>query len=90
MMKLEINIGLTPTQLAEAFCDLNDEQQAQFFIEAARIARETWEQPATFLQWREVGRHLAACSCSTDDARELVRDIADGMSEPPRTTARAA
>jgi len=82
-MKLEIQLDLTPVQLAQAFCDLSDEEQAQFFIEAARIARETWQGPATFLQWREVGKHLAACACSTDDARELVRDIAEGMDAAP-------
>lgn len=78
-MKLTVDLQLTPAQLAEAFCEMDDEQQAQVFIEAARIARETWEQPATFLQWREVGKHLATCACSTDDARDLVRDIAGGM-----------
>jgi hypothetical protein len=78
-MLVRLDLHLSPLQLAEAFCDLSDEQQAQFFIEAAHIARETWEQPATFLQWREVGKHLGSCDCSTDDARELVRDIAEGM-----------
>lgn len=82
-MKIEVQLDLTPAQLAQAFCDLDDEQQAQFFIDAARIARETWEAPATFLQWREVGKHLATCACSTDDARELVRDIAEGMDAAP-------
>jgi hypothetical protein len=76
-MDLVVNLKLTPSQLAEAFCEMNDEQQAQLFIEAARIAA-SWG-PATIPQWLAVGRHLGSCECATDDARELVSDIADGI-----------
>lgn len=78
-MKVTLDLKLSIVQLAQAFCDLDDEEQAQFFIEAARIASTTWERPATFMQWRSVGKHLATCACSTDDAREMVRDIAEGL-----------
>jgi hypothetical protein len=74
-VKLGVDIKLTPAQLAEAFCELDDEAQAQFFIECARIG-ETWETRATCFQWHAVGRHLRDCECSTYEAREMVRDIA--------------
>lgn len=66
-----------PTRvLAEAFARLSDDDQAQFFIEVASIAAE-WA-PGGIHQWYAVGRHLATCSCSTPEARDLVRDIAAG------------
>lgn len=78
-MKLTLEVKLTPAQLAEAFCDLNDEDQAQFLIEAARIAL-AWRDGG--YQWHLVGRHLQSCECSTDDARSLVKDIYDGIETP--------
>jgi len=77
-MKIDIDIKITPVQLAEAFCEMYDEDQAQFFIECARIA-STWKVPPTIFQWHSVGRHLKTCSCSNDDARDMVREIAQGI-----------
>lgn len=76
-MKLTVDVALTPAQLAEAFCDMNDEDQAQFFIEVAALA-EKWPDRSG-MQWILVGRHLRECGCSTDQARELVRTIVEGM-----------
>jgi len=76
-VKLSLDVKLTPAQVAEAFADLDDEQQTRFFVEVARIA-STWE-PGTAPQWRLVSRHLRDCPCSTDDARELVRDLAHAL-----------
>lgn len=75
-MKLDVSIRLTPKQVAEAFCDLDDEAQAQVFIEVAAIAA-TWTS-CTFPQWLAVGKHLRTCECSTQEARDLVADIAEG------------
>jgi hypothetical protein len=77
-VKLTLDFKPTPAQIAEAFCEMNDEQQAQFFIEVARIGA-SWETPGNVMQWFSVGRHLRDCACSTDQARELVRDIAYGV-----------
>ncbi len=79
-VRVELDIHPTPAQLAAAFCELDDEGQAQFFIETAAIAK-TWPSRhggATY-QWHLVGRHLATCACSTFEAREMVRDIAGGV-----------
>jgi hypothetical protein len=76
-MKITVTISLTPAQMAEAFCAWDDEKQAQFFIECAAIAKK-WDVDAG-RQWTRVGGHLRKCSCSTDEARDLVRDIASGI-----------
>jgi hypothetical protein len=62
------------------FADLGDEEQAQFFIEVAKVA-ETWTHSA-MQQWYMVGRHLRTCSCSTPEARAMIEDIASGVREP--------
>ncbi len=69
---------------AEWFVELNDEQQADFFIEVARIASR-WPHDHTH-QWWLVGRHLRTCNCSTEEARELVTNLHGGLSycEPAR------
>lgn len=78
-MKTTVDIDLTPRQLAEAFAELMDEAQAQFFIEVAAIA-QGWDGPAGY-QWALVGGHLATCACSTQAARDMVRDLADGIAD---------
>ena len=76
----DINIDLTPVVLAEAFCELDDEKQAQFFIECARIV-QTWEPAAKCMQWYYVGRHLKTCACSTYEARDMVKEIASALED---------
>jgi hypothetical protein len=78
-MKLVVDVRLSPAELAEAFCDLDDEKQAQFFIEAARII-QTWSVVSRVTQAHAIGRHLRDCECSTYEARALVTEIADGVS----------
>lgn len=78
-MKLSVDLALTPAQLAYAFSEMSDEEQAQFFIDVALLVR-AWPDPiARQLQAMEIGKHLRECSCSNDDARQFVRDIVDGM-----------
>ena len=87
-MKVEVGIALTPTMLAEAFCEMNDEEQAQVFIEIARIATSLWQPGGIYgMQLWSVGRHLRDCACSSHEARDLIREIASGIDadigEPP-------
>lgn len=77
-MKLEVLAALTPEQIAEAFCELDDDAQAKFFVEVARLARE-WGAVNSAMQPHYIGRHLRDCECSTDDAREFILAIAYGM-----------
>lgn len=65
---------------ARWFANLTDEQQADFFVAVARASQE-W-QPAAgnwSTQYWFVGRHLRDCACSTDDARDLVRELGRGL-----------
>lgn len=58
---------------------MDDDAQARFFVECARIAAE-WRGDLGFGgQWWAVGKHLRECTCSTEAARELVANIFDGM-----------
>lgn len=63
---------------ARWFSGLSDEQQADFFIAVAAEAMQWPAQPQGD-QWWRVGRHLRDCDCATEEARELVRDLADGL-----------
>lgn len=78
-MKLTVDATLTPDILAQAFCEMNDEAQAQFFIEVANIAA-TWKSEfGPGQQWFMVGRHLRDCGCSNEAARQVVTAIAEGI-----------
>lgn len=79
-MKIELDAKLTTAQVAAAFCELNDDEQAQFFEEVAKIAR-AWDRPAS-LQWYALGRHMASCACSTFAGRAIIDEIHGAMHEP--------
>lgn len=74
-MKKFVELTLTPAELAEAFSEMNDEEQAQFFIEVGRVF-ESWGVAARMMQASKIGAHLKTCACSTWEARETVRAIA--------------
>jgi hypothetical protein len=72
-----MTMSLDVEMAAKWFCALDDEKQADFFIACAREAK-SWQGRAGY-QWYLVGAHLRNCECSTDDAREMVRDLHGGM-----------
>lgn len=72
----EIEIDLATC--AKWFSALDDEQQAQFFIEVANISK-TWGGCGAWSQFYRVGSHLKTCGCSTDEAREIVEAIHQGV-----------
>ena len=75
---------VTPRAIAELFCDLDDEKQAQFFIECGEIMK-TWKGGGRPLQACLIGSHLRTCACSTFEARELVREIAEAIEHGEHT-----
>ncbi len=75
-MKLTVEAEVSPLMLAEAFCKMVDEEQAQFFIECTAIMGR-WGAGKRSQQAYYIGNHLRTCACSTDAARDLVREIAD-------------
>lgn len=60
--------------LAVEFCKMNDDQQAQFFCEAARIM-DSWGAGKRDTQAWYIGRHLATCACATEEGREFLRMV---------------
>lgn len=72
-------ISLTIGTAAEWFSGLSDEKQADFFIEVAKASRKWDCQGHWASQYWLVGRHLRDCACSTDEARELVEELASGL-----------
>lgn len=55
--KLPALIPAEIEKVAAWFCNLDHEDQAQFFLQASRIA-ETWESGAATDQWWWVGREI--------------------------------
>ncbi len=75
-------VKVTPQILAKLWTEMSVDEQAQFFIEAAKCMAE-WSvsQDASYQRFL-IGEHLRKCECSSDGARELVADIFQAMSEP--------
>ena len=80
VVRLDVNIELTVEQLAAYFAALDDDAQAQFFVEAAKHF-EAFPSPGFVFQAHAVGRHLRDCECATPGGRRLVEEIAAAMTE---------
>lgn len=74
----QIAITLDLKEMAECFCEMNDDDQAQFFVEVAKIM-ETWPTMAKDNQPYYIGKHLAECDCSTPESREFITNIYNSM-----------
>ncbi len=74
-VKLDIDLA------ARWFANLDDDAQARFFVAVCRAAREQWSSPALGLgmQWYQIGSHLKNCECSSDDARDMIREMHNGL-----------
>jgi hypothetical protein len=73
---VRVNVGAL--ELAQIFCEMDDDAQAQFFIEVARIFNG-WPGNRGSEQARYIANHMRTCECSTEAARELVRGIAEAF-----------
>lgn len=73
-------ISISVDAAAEWFANISDDDMAQFFCAVAKYAKE-WPQPSfpPDHMWWLVGRHIAECKCSTDEGREMIREIAAAM-----------
>ncbi len=76
----EVAIELTSEDLAEAFCEMDDDQQAQFFVHVAHNM-SAWKPSGAAMQLRFIGDHLRECECSTADARNWVVELAACVGE---------
>ena len=88
-MKLQINtmVDISHIEIAKLFSEMDDDEQAKFFCEVARIAK-AWGPGDGTMQWMRIGRHLGTCECSTDEGRDMIRTIAESLesSEAPKIT----
>lgn len=83
--ELELSMGIEADdsdalKLAADFCGLDDDRQAKFVCEVARIFA-TWEMNGDG-QVYAIARHLVACRCSTEAGREWVRSLVAHMERP--------
>jgi hypothetical protein len=78
-IKANIELDLTVEMVADWFCDLSDEKQANFFIACGERAKSF--RGGSTMQWHYIGRHLATCECSTFEARTMIEDIFNGMKD---------
>jgi hypothetical protein len=77
-LSVTVDVPMTLEQLAGLFVELDDDSQAKFFVEVARLMG-TWTAHERNMQEFYIGRHLRDCSCSTEDARDFLRNIVDSM-----------
>lgn len=71
-MKVEIDIPITPQQLAEAFCDMMADEQSDFFAHFWQIAKG----------WPGAGWCFQSCSivaCKDNDAIQAIRTFASHL-----------
>lgn len=81
-----LDVPLTLEQLAGLFADLDDDSQARFFVEVARLM-QGWDPHSRNMQATYIGRHLRDCACSTEAARELLTEIVKAMQPDERQRA---
>lgn len=74
----EVTFDLSARDIGEAWAEMDDDAQAQFFVHAAR-AMGRWRRMDLEMQLFAIGRHLAKCECSTMEARELVLSLAESV-----------
>lgn len=86
-MKLQVmvDVPMTLEQLAGLFVELDDDSQAKFFVEVARLMG-SWTPHERNMQEFYIGRHLRDCSCSTEDGRYFLRNIVNAMAHEGVTT----
>lgn len=80
-LRREVTISLSPADLAEAFTELDDDAQAKFFVEVARIIHTWPDLIARHLQVGAIGNHLRTCSCGSFAARDLIRELAAAVGD---------
>ena len=81
-IRVTTDIELDIETAAKWFAALNDDDMAKFFCAVAEKVKG-WPHPAMSPQmmWAYVGEHLATCECSTEDGRNMLRDIVHFMEQ---------
>ena len=77
-MDVTVYLRLSVRQIAQAFCKLDDDEQAKFLVCVGDIMK-AWGAGKLETQCFNIGRHLVNCACSTQEARDVVQAMANGM-----------
>ena len=78
--KVRLSIEL----VAQWFANLDDDAQARFFVAVCEEAKK-WPKGSGGLnfgpsyQWYLIGSHLRNCACSSDAARDMIREMHGGL-----------
>ena len=81
-LEIPVTVRLTVKEVAQLFCQFDDDRQAKFFVEVAAIMDKWPTMAGRAMQAHYIGRHLATCECSTQSARDFITEVHDAM-EPP-------
>lgn len=76
----ELTVELTVEDIADVFCEMDDDQQSQFFVRVADHMANTKDYNGT-MQVAYIAHHLASCDCVTREAREWIETLCDSMRE---------
>lgn len=68
---LELELNLDYGEIAELFCELNEEEQACFFNTLAELTEE-WEHPFCMQL-----QHITDCKILTPEGRAIMKQIGD-------------
>ena len=74
----------TPSEIAGLFCDLSDDDMAEFFEAVAAYAR-TWKDCAAN-QWYYTGKHLVECDEACGEGAAVIEGIMHGIEVGRRKT----
>lgn len=69
--KVDIDIEMSPEDIADCFCDLHDDEQALFFNRIAEVVA-TWCNPFCFQLQYIINKKIL-----TRDGREIMRQIGE-------------
>jgi hypothetical protein len=64
----------TASEIAGLFCDLSDDEMAEFFEAVATEARDVWDGNPD-LQWMMTGEHLVTCKDACGLGAEMIEKL---------------
>jgi hypothetical protein len=80
MVKTEAEIDISIEIAAQWFANITDDDQARFFVAVCEEAKK-WKKGGLGPnhQWFQIGSHLKNCECSSEAARDMIREMYNGL-----------
>lgn len=76
-VEIQKTISLDIETAAQWFAGLTDDEQCRFIVAVCETAK-AWPM-SQGEQWYRVGSHIRNCECSSEDAREFIRELHNGL-----------